>query len=687
MPRLPVKSHTTKSGAGPKGRSWSVRTVLLIALPLLVGFSALAVIGGGVIISQRGADNAAQALMRSASSHIVSRASSFLSQAERLADISARMIDERTLVASDQPRLMRYLWQQLMAQPHLGGMYVGYEDGGFVYVMRVQTMAGDHFMFKTIEVQRRTRLVSVTWRNAFYEEIVPSEEAIDGYDPRLRPWYAAAMRGLNDGWTEPYIFWSTQRPGITVARLAHCEQGGMSCVVGVDITLNELSNFFGDIEAEIGGRAFLVTGTGGVVAAPDLVMPAVTRRTPGDARHSLARTEDFSGSLLATVWDRAKPGAGQQPIDYRPLYWNGTSYLATLVDFKFHGLAWEIGVAVPRAGPLGWFSTVRDSIFWMVAGIALVTVLAAIALSQPIVAGLRRLEANAQKVRAGQFDDLVAVQGGFTEIRQTEAALLDMAHNLASQIQATQLALDEAIRAGQIKSEFLAHMSHELRTPLNGIIGFSELLEMNSRDRLSEREHSYLADIIGLGRHLQQLIEQVLEFSRFDHGLDTGGRAPQDVAKIVAGIHRLLERQYAEKNLDWKNEIAPGLHLLADETPLKQILTNLLSNAVKYTKPRGCITVRTERIADGAIRLIVADSGIGMGSEDLRNAFVPFSRSVRNPYVAANSGVGLGLPITKMLCDRLRISLELTSKLDSGTVATLTFPAERVAIIEAAHAV
>ena len=667
--------------------SWSVRTVLLIALPLLVGLAALAVIGGGVIIAQRGADNAAQALMRSASSHIASRSTAFLSQAERLAELSARMIDERTLVASDQPRLMRYLWQQLMAQPHLAGMYIGYEDGGFVYVMRVQTIAGEHFMFKTIETQRRNRLVGVTWRNAFYEEIVPSEAAIDGYDPRLRPWYAAATRGLNDGWTEPYIFWTTQRPGITVARPAHCEQGGMSCVVGVDITLNELSNFFGDIETEIGGRAFLVTGTGGVVAASELASPATTRRAPGDARHSLARTGDFSGSLLAAVWDAAKPAGVEQQATYQPLDWDGASYLAVLTDFNFHGLAWDIGIAVPRTGPLSWLATMRDWIFWLVAGIALMTVLAAVALSQPIVAGLRRLEANAQKVRAGQFDDLVAVQGGFTEIRQTEAALLDMAHNLASQIQATQLALDEAIRAGQIKSEFLAHMSHELRTPLNGIIGFSELLEMNSRDRLSERERSYLADIIGLGRHLQQLIEQVLEFSRFDHGLDTGGRAPQDVAAMVAGIRRLLERQYAEKHLVWESEIAPELRLLADETPLIQILTNLLSNAVKYTKPRGRISVRIERLSDGALSLIVADSGIGMSPEDLRNAFVPFSRSVRNPYVAANSGVGLGLPITKMLCDRLRISLELTSKLDSGTVATLTFPAERVAVIEQVPAV
>lgn len=659
-------------------RSWSVRTVLLIALPLLVGFAALAVIGGGLIIAQRGADNAAQALMKSASSHIVSRSTAFLAQAERMAEVTARMLDERSLDAADRPRLMRYLWQQLMANPYLAGMYVGYEDGGFTYVMRVQTLAGDQFMFKTIEEQRRARKVTVTWRNAFYEEIVPDEVVIDGFDPRLRPWYAAATRGLNNGWTEPYLFWTTQQPGVTVARSAHCEPGIVSCVVGVDITLGDLSGFFADIESEIGGRAYLVTDDGGIVAASELARPASTRNAIEYIGRDLIRITDFRDSLLAAIWrDALVPGL--KVPGFRAVDWNGTAYLAELSPFDFHGLAWQIGVAVPRAGPLGWFASMRDSLFWLVAGISVVTVLAAISLSQPIVGGLRRLEQNAARVRAGQFADLLAPAGGFKEIRQTEEALIDMAHNLASQIQATQLALDEAIRAGQIKSEFLAHMSHELRTPLNGIIGFSEFLELSVRERLSERELSYLADIIGLARHLQQMIEQVLEFSRFDHGLDKGGREPQDLAAIVAAIRRLLERQYAEKEIVWSAAIGAEIRILADETPLKQILTNLLTNAVKYTRPGGRIGLTAEPRLDGGLRLVIADSGIGMSAEDLRNAFVPFSRSVRNPYVAANAGVGLGLPITKMLCDRLSFELEITSRVEEGTIVTLTIPADRVA--------
>jgi signal transduction histidine kinase len=652
---------------------WSVRKALLIALPLLVGLAAVVVTVGGVFIAQRGTDSAARVLMQSANAHITSRTVGFLTEAERSADFTARLLGDQSLLVQDRDTLMRYMWQQLMARPTLSGMYVGYEDGSFNYVMRVNTVAGDQFMFKSIDVQRRTRDVTVTWRDAFYDVITPEAGMIDGFDPRLRPWYAAATRDLNDGWTEPYIFWASRQPGISVARKASCA-GGTACVVGVDITLADLSQFFGRLEGEIGGRAFLLTNEGRVIAASELTGGEVGRSLMRNRAHALPEIADIGSSLLLAVWKATMSPEGSHPIGFRSLKFEKAAYLAEIAPIDFHGLSWLVGVAVPRTGPLGWVAGIQDSIVWFVLGIALVTVLAAMALSQPIVAGLRRLERNALKVQAGDFRNLAIPAGGFKEIRQTEETLLDMAHNLESQMQATQLALDEAIRAGQIKSEFLAHMSHELRTPLNGIIGFSELLEMNVGAKLNERERSYVADIVGLGRHLQHLIEQVLEFARLESENHGGVAIPVCLADIADSIERMLDRQVSEKRIAWTSNIPHDLLVAIDETPLRQILTNLLTNAVKYTRPNGSVSLTATRLEEGVLRLVIKDTGVGMNAEDLRNAFVPFSRSLRNPYVAANSGVGLGLPITKMLCDRFRISLTLHSTPDVGTTAEIILP-------------
>ncbi len=652
---------------------WSVRKALLIALPLLVALAAIAITVGGVLIAQRGTDAAARVLMRSANAHIISRATGFLGEAERAADVTAKLISDGTLVSQDRATLMRYMWQQLTTHPTLSGMYVGYEDGSFNYVMRVATVAGDQFMFKSIDVQRRTRDTSVTWRDAYYEVITPESGIVDGFDPRLRPWYAAAQRGLNDGWTEPYIFWTTRRPGISVARNATCP-GEIACVVGVDITLADLSQFFGKLEDEIEGRAFLLTDRGRVIAASEMTGGEVGRNLMRNRAHALPEVADIGSSLLRAVWRAAMSPAGTYPIGFRALEYGDRAYLAELAPVDFHGLSWLVGVAVPRAGPLGWFAGVSNSIIWFVLVITLVTVLSAMALSQPIVAGLKRLERNAQKVRGGDFQHLAVPVGGFKEIRRTEEALLDMAHNLESQMQATQLALDEAIRAGQTKSEFLAHMSHELRTPLNGIIGFSELLEMNVGAKLDERERSYVADIIGLGRHLQHLIEQVLEFARLEGEGQGPSGEPVRLADIADSIRRMLARNCTDKQIGWVSNIPADIEVRIDETPLRQILTNLLTNAVKYTRANGRIAIDAARLESGSVELTIRDTGIGMNADELRNAFVPFSRSLRNPYVAANSGVGLGLPITKMLCDRLRIAITLDSTPDVGTSVRIVIP-------------
>ncbi len=236
--------------------------------------------------------------------------------------------------------------------------------------------------------------------------------------------------------------------------------------------------------------------------------------------------------------------------------------------------------------------------------------------------------------------------------------------------------LDEALRVSRAKSEFLAHTSHELRTPLNAIIGFAELLKIKAGAKLEPRERGYLDDIVQAGFHLQAVVQDVLDFSRLEAGQLQLAEEPVRVAEAVEASLRLVRKQAESKRIALTHAADPALRVQADPTKLRQICTNLLSNAVKFTKPGGAVRIEAGAGDNGPF-VVVADSGVGMSADDVERALRPYMRVANNPFVAKESGIGLGLPIAKALTELHGGSLEIDSVPDDGTRVTIRLPAER----------
>ena len=236
--------------------------------------------------------------------------------------------------------------------------------------------------------------------------------------------------------------------------------------------------------------------------------------------------------------------------------------------------------------------------------------------------------------------------------------------------------LDEALHVNRAKSEFLAHTSHELRTPLNAIIGFAELLQIKASGRLDPRERGYLDDIVQAAFHLQAVIQGILDFSRLEAGQLPLTEEPARLAETVEASLRLVRKQAESKRIALSHAADPALRVLADPTKLRQICTNLLSNAVKFTKPGG--TIRVEAGEDAAGPYIrVTDSGLGMSAADIARAQKPYMRVADTPFVARESGIGLGLPIAKALTELHGGTLEIQSAPGEGTRVTMRLPATR----------
>ena len=227
--------------------------------------------------------------------------------------------------------------------------------------------------------------------------------------------------------------------------------------------------------------------------------------------------------------------------------------------------------------------------------------------------------------------------------------------------------------ANQHKSEFLANMSHELRTPLNAIIGFSEVLLERLFGELNDKQDDYLKDIHSSGRHLLNLINDILDLSKVEAGRMELEPSTFDVVSAISNAMTLIRERAQTHGIALKQNVQRELgDITADERKFKQILLNLLSNAVKFTPDGGRIDVTANR-RDNEIVVAVRDTGVGIALEDQATVFEAF-RQVGNQYTAKQEGTGLGLALTRKFVELHGGRIDVESEPGKGSTFTFTIP-------------
>ena len=235
---------------------------------------------------------------------------------------------------------------------------------------------------------------------------------------------------------------------------------------------------------------------------------------------------------------------------------------------------------------------------------------------------------------------------------------------------------ERAEAANRAKSEFLANMSHELRTPLNAILGFSEILQDQMFGPLgSARYNEYAKDIHDSGKHLLNVINDILDMSKIEAGHMKLSCEQINLAPLIEECLRFTRIPAAQKNILVEQTIPSDIKLNADRRAMKQIVLNLLSNAVKFTNDGGRIAVRTRRTED-AVMLVIADTGIGIPKSALSKIGQPFEQ-VQSQYAKSKGGSGLGLAISRSLTALHHGRMRIRSREGIGTVIAIRIPDQR----------
>lgn len=593
---------------------------------ITVGFSGLVILLAFLIIlssslsSKAVLTKHARTIMENIASYTIDKSQNHLDPARKATQLTLGLSKQNIVSKQNINTMVSYFYEHLFLYPQFSAVYFGSTDGSFVMASRYNILEDGGYFTKIIKYPSGQRVVEKVFKSADNHLLRHQFDPADQYDPRTRPWFKKAQEFNTTVWTDPYIFFTSKKPGITTASPVYGPDGEFIGVIGVDIELDKLSTFISKLNISENGRAFILSQSGDMIAHSDMEKIA---KTDGKTSARLTAINELDDSVAREAFRSLNLPthnmALTEPV-FTSFALNHEQFMAMFAPFSDPQWPWVIGIYMPEDDYLGAIK--RNGI--------LNILIALLAVGLAIIAGL-------------------FVARKLNTARET-AEVADLA-----------------------KSQFLARMSHEIRTPMNAILGAGDLL---SKTELTEEQRQYISIHQSAGEHLRDLISSVLDISRIEAGRHRLEVIPFDLQALVEQACGVFALTVREKGVELNWSLSPGTptRLIGDPTALKQVLVNLLGNALKFTH-EGAVSLvvdATERRSNLkepdtiTLHFLVMDTGIGIAREQQAIIFDRFTQadgSTSRQY----GGTGLGLSISRHLVELMGGELSVESEPGQGS--------------------
>lgn len=616
---------------------FSLGFVLALSLAGLQFVAILFVVSTSYLSSERAILEHARGLMAGAGANAVEHTKRFLEPAGETTEQAKRVLNSGLVGTTDHETMERYFFQLLQTEPQIAGINYGDEEGNFVYVMK-STGPGP-YRTKFITVENGVRRVDYIWRTEEYQVVARDSDPRDQYDARTRPWYIEASELDTRIWTDPYIFFSSQEPGITVAAPVVFPNKGLQGVIGVDIEISDISRFLADLRVSENGAALILNQDGSVLAHPD---PDQIKVQNDDGSLRFANISDIDDPISRAAFaniDRAQ-GGSQSNFNFQD-----NEYLGIFSPISGIELPWTIAVYAPEDDFVGVIKDNRARNIWLAAVISILTAVAGLTLAELILRPVRAFAVRTSLVSQGEVSASAPLPKTYRELQRANKTLInEIAQRRDADAKVQELSRDLShFSRVNVMGQMATGLAHELSQPLTAITQNVDAAISTASQKPEENQ-----DLLEILNELDEQAHQGGDIIRALRGFvrkDEGDVTDFDFKELLSQTCRLMRHEAEVHEVTIDLQIDKVEKARGNRIQIAQVMINLMRNAIEaiaagHSKQRN-ISIAVQQKPD-RLEIHVEDTGPGI-SPDVK-LFKQFQTS-------KDDGMGLGLSICRKIIE------------------------------------